>query len=223
MLPAKLRDPMTLFTAILAVATIVLAFVSVLQWLTLEKTDETMRAAERPFIGIDPNEITINSPLTFGTNGPSFNFDMWLKNTGKSTAIHVAAIVNGLHIEPFMPSGILMSVKDLINLYSKGIDCNKSTEREYPGWGTIILPGARAKQTFNNTSFHIPLTFQPDPRTGQVSVFFPICIIYRDGEFNFHGTGFILLFEPDKGTDTFLPVGEIPGKFVVLSTGANVF
>jgi hypothetical protein len=165
------------------------------------ETDETMRAAERPFIGIDPNEITINSPLTFGTNGPSFNFDMWLKNTGKSTAIHVAAIVNGLHIEPFMPSGILMSVKDLINLYSKGIDCNKSTEREYPGWGTIILPGARAKQTFNNTSFHIPLTFQPDPRTGQVSVFFPICIIYRDGEFNFHGTGFILLFEPDKGTD----------------------
>jgi hypothetical protein len=57
MVPAKLREPMTLFTAILAVATIVLVFVSFLQWhtlsqqaVTMEKTDETMRAGERAFV-----------------------------------------------------------------------------------------------------------------------------------------------------------------------------
>ena len=114
-------------------------------------------------------------------------------------------------------------MKGLINLYSKAIGCNKSTEREYPGWGTIILPGGRAKQTFDTSSVPIPPTFQPDPRTGLVSVFFPICIVYRDDEGTFHGTGFILLFESDNGKDTFPPVGEIPGKFVVLSTGASVF
>jgi hypothetical protein len=94
-----------------------------------EATDATKRqlaeliADRRPFVGIEPSEITINSPLTFGANGPSINFDMWLKNTVKSAAIHATAIVN-FHIEPFMPSDVLMSVKDMINLYSKAIDCN---------------------------------------------------------------------------------------------------
>ena len=76
-------------------------------------------ADRRPFVGIDPSQITINSPLTFGANGPSINFDMWLKNTGKSAAIHATAIVSGFHLEPFMPSGVRIPVKELINLYSK--------------------------------------------------------------------------------------------------------
>jgi hypothetical protein len=82
MLPAKLRDPMTLFTAILAVATIVLAFVSVLQWRTLEKTDETMRAAERPFIGIDPSEITMRAGNKF--NRPIIRIErrVWIDYIG---------------------------------------------------------------------------------------------------------------------------------------------
>jgi hypothetical protein len=56
-----------------------------------------------------------------------------------------------------------------------------------------------------------------------VSVFLPICIIYSDDEGVVHGTGFILLYETTDGKDNFLPVGEIPGKFFVLSTGASIF
>jgi hypothetical protein len=57
MLSAKVREPLNIFTLLLAVATIGLAIVSFLQWRTLDKqahtmerTDETLRAGERAFV-----------------------------------------------------------------------------------------------------------------------------------------------------------------------------
>jgi hypothetical protein len=43
----SLKEPLTLFTAILALGTVALASVAVLQWLTLEKTDHTLRNGHR--------------------------------------------------------------------------------------------------------------------------------------------------------------------------------
>src|ERR1700722_5605560 len=136
-----------------------------------------MIANRRPFIGIAPEEIKIISPLTFNATGPSISFDVWIRNTGRSAAINAISIVNGFHVEPFMPSGLPINTQDLISLYSRVIDCNKSKEPEYPGWGTIILPGGRAKQTIDSNSIPFRPIIQPDPRTGMVSVFFPICIV----------------------------------------------
>ena len=136
-----------------------------------------MIADRKPFISIGPEEITIISPLTFNATGPSISFDVWMRNTGRSAAINAISIVNGFHVEPFMPSGLPISTQDLISLYSRVIDCNKSKEPEYPGWGTIILPGGRAKQTIDSNSIPFRPIIQPDPRTGMVSVFFPICIV----------------------------------------------
>jgi hypothetical protein len=50
MLSDKVREPSNAFNFILAIATIGLAFVSFLQWRTLDKTDETFRAGERAFV-----------------------------------------------------------------------------------------------------------------------------------------------------------------------------
>ena len=50
MLPAKVREPLTIFNGVLAIATIGLAIVSFLQWRTLDRTDETFRAGERAFV-----------------------------------------------------------------------------------------------------------------------------------------------------------------------------
>jgi hypothetical protein len=47
---AKFRDPLTIFTGILALATFGLVYVSWLQSRTLDKTDETFRAGERAFV-----------------------------------------------------------------------------------------------------------------------------------------------------------------------------
>jgi hypothetical protein len=53
----KCKEPLNIFTAVLASATAFLAFVSILQWRTLdqqartmERTDETWRAGERAFV-----------------------------------------------------------------------------------------------------------------------------------------------------------------------------
>ena len=56
-----------MFTAILALATLSLVWVAALQWNTLEKTDETLRAAQRPWIKY--SDIQIASPLTYNENG----------------------------------------------------------------------------------------------------------------------------------------------------------
>jgi hypothetical protein len=46
---AKVKDPMTLFTALVALFTFLLFIVAGLQWGTLEKTDHTLRSGQRGF------------------------------------------------------------------------------------------------------------------------------------------------------------------------------
>ncbi len=77
----KLKDPITLFTGVLAI----LAFA---QWYTLEKTDDTLRAGERAFVFVkqEPNSWTVARKVgdevtrTFGViwenNGNSQTRDM---------------------------------------------------------------------------------------------------------------------------------------------------
>jgi hypothetical protein len=53
----KFLEPLNIFTAVLAAATIVLVYVSWLQRQTLEKTDETWRAGERAFVFVAQNGV----------------------------------------------------------------------------------------------------------------------------------------------------------------------
>jgi hypothetical protein len=46
----RFREPLNLFTGVLALATVALVYVSGLQWRTLDKTDETWRAGERAYV-----------------------------------------------------------------------------------------------------------------------------------------------------------------------------
>jgi hypothetical protein len=58
----KLKDPLTVFTAILALGTVGLAVIAVLQWLTLEKTDQTSRLRDRAFIYFSDPPLTPYPP-----------------------------------------------------------------------------------------------------------------------------------------------------------------
>ena len=61
--------------------------VGCLQWLTLEKTDQTLRAAQRPWMKYD--KVYVANPLTYDVNGMSISLGYLLKNTGNSPAQNV--------------------------------------------------------------------------------------------------------------------------------------
>jgi hypothetical protein len=87
----KFKDPIVWLTAVLAVFTGALAVVSVLQWLTLEKTDETFWAGQRPWIGVSNWQ-----PERFGTERGDlherrarFVFRVQITNFGNMPALDV--------------------------------------------------------------------------------------------------------------------------------------
>jgi hypothetical protein len=65
----KTWDPLTLFTAILAIGTLALAWVAALQWETLETTDQTSRLRDRAFVYFGDPPLTpypANQPIVWG-------------------------------------------------------------------------------------------------------------------------------------------------------------
>jgi hypothetical protein len=88
---ADFRNPLTIFTGILALATFGLVYVSWLQQRTLDQTDETMRAGERAFVFLKlpgdgwqkaqiTNGITMRTlPVTWENSGNSPTRDLIVK------------------------------------------------------------------------------------------------------------------------------------------------
>jgi hypothetical protein len=62
----KWKEPLALFTAILAFATVALVWVAKLQWNTLEKTDETLRAGQRAFVFLENIQMNQQPALPQG-------------------------------------------------------------------------------------------------------------------------------------------------------------
>jgi hypothetical protein len=98
MFSAKVREPLNIFTAVLAFATVILAFVAFLQWRTLdqqartmERTDGTIRTGERAFVFLKlpgdgwqkahiANGITMRTlPVTWENSGYSPTRDLVVK------------------------------------------------------------------------------------------------------------------------------------------------
>jgi hypothetical protein len=145
---AKVRKPETLFNGVLATATLALAFVSILQWLTLGNTDrkigeqvDEMVADRRPFIGISDDEIVINKPLTFNDGWATIQFKVTLRNVGKSVAAKVSTHLSLLQLIPLTPVGRPRNVRALSNSLRKMTECSEPIVRAYTEFGVMILPG----------------------------------------------------------------------------------
>jgi hypothetical protein len=87
-------DPVAKFTLLLFA-------IGIFQWHTFEKTDITLRAAQRPWIAIDFIEIA--SDLMFWpppTNNPQINLKFQIRNTGNPPAIkiHQIALITDMHV-----------------------------------------------------------------------------------------------------------------------------
>jgi hypothetical protein len=79
-------------------ALIAAAGVATLQWQTLEKTDSTLRAQQRPWMRYQPIELVL--PLTFDGTNFTTKIRYHLENTGHTPALsvipHARLVVNGL-------------------------------------------------------------------------------------------------------------------------------
>jgi hypothetical protein len=111
MLSAKVREPLNIFTCVLAIATIGLTIVSFLQWRTLDKTDETFRAGERAFVFVTHNGAQWQPAKTI--NGEIFRvFPVVWENSGNSPTsrltfeLHCPEIQQSVAQNPMqLPSG----------------------------------------------------------------------------------------------------------------------
>jgi hypothetical protein len=83
----KAKEPLTLFTLLLVVSTIALVVVAVLQWRTLDKTDDTLKAQQRPWLSVGYPSAVNAFPVSAA--GGAFVVDFKLKNFGNSPALNV--------------------------------------------------------------------------------------------------------------------------------------
>jgi hypothetical protein len=99
----KLKDPLTLFTAILAVATVALVWVAALQWDTLEKTDHTVKETlqqnrdalviqQRAFM--TAKEIRFEPLTIFGIKGATWLANVFWENSGNTPTKNLTIIAN---------------------------------------------------------------------------------------------------------------------------------
>jgi len=155
-----------------------------LQWRTFEKTDETLRAAQRPWMKYDGPGIELLEPLTYANGEVKTKVRFNLRNTGNSPALKV-----------------IPTAKLIINLTPTGLQSDASQRqlcepmKNEPAKGSdegfISFPGAEepVKQV-QPLSASIPKIIG-----GPDIIFFTIvsCITYRFsfGESEPHQTGII--------------------------------
>ena len=99
----KLNDPLTLFTAALAVATVALVWVAALQWDTLENTDHTIKETlqqdrdalviqQRAFM--TAKEIRFEPLTMFGIKGTTWLANVLWENSGNTPTKNLTIIAN---------------------------------------------------------------------------------------------------------------------------------
>jgi hypothetical protein len=85
-------------TVWIAMFTAVAVVIGFLQFRILDQTDQTLKAAQRPWVKVDPQ---IAGPLTYTSDEARVNIAFVLKNTGNSPAINVQIDPEiALHIQP---------------------------------------------------------------------------------------------------------------------------
>jgi hypothetical protein len=151
----KFKDPIVWLTAVLALFTGALAVVSVLQWLTLEKTDETFWAGQRPWIGVSnwQPEYIYTERGELHERRAHLSFQIQITNFGNMPALDVQVqgkIVEGDPISLFIGSGpdslppeheiVFEEQRRRMNSISEEAENTCQTARHYNYTGSSIFP-----------------------------------------------------------------------------------
>ena len=179
----RFKEPIVLFTAMLALGTIALAVVALLQWATLEKTDATLKEAQRPWVEFNP---VIDGDLSWAGEEVAMLAHLDLKNSGHSPALNVRVVSKTL----------LIWDEDTARKLQAQI-CDVLNQAKEEGYGLTIFPNNTVakimpieilKAEIAKFKAHPPVF----PRPMVVG-----CISYLYGaDHSTHNTGFLYLIRP---------------------------
>ena len=176
--------PSTIFQALLAAFTLCLVVVGVLQYLILDATDKTLKAAQRPWIEFDEKIVT---PLELTDDGKLFvAIELGLKNSGHSPALYVRASAE-----------MYLKYQDLEigNIQTK--ICESLKDRGE--WGYAIFPdNKRLPETLVLAVDKKQVSqYKADKDVGFRRPIIIGCVVYfYEAEKSFHNTGFVYLLRP---------------------------
>jgi hypothetical protein len=155
----KAKEPLTLFTALLMISTIALAFVAWLQWRTFEKTDETFRAGERAFV--ISSELLVEPIKSKDGTILRWLISPIIENDGNSSTVD-AEIVTGVNVSP---SGTVDNALEPVNR-----DLDQKNSRHF-----VLGPKSKSSKItppMHFTSQSLPMLRSGNPRMfviGQIS------------------------------------------------------
>jgi len=187
---------MTLFTGILAVGTIVLAGIAILQWCTLEKTDETLKdtlastnVTNRPFVFV--KEITINPTIMPGY----WMFAVLVENSGNTPTREMDYLTISSRSTPTDPGDAFARTP------KNGYDVPELIHQRWQG----SFLGPKAQMHLLGSQTELPVTVVSKMAADRENYYISGVIHYRDAFSNTpsHVTKFCYALIPFKeGTET---------------------
>lgn len=158
-----------------------------LQWLTFEKTDETLRAQQRPWVNFE--EVNFLAPLTYdGKNQWTSKIEFVLRNTGGSPALY-------LQVAP--PKVIAYYGQDVRAIAN---DFRDHICKMLPDYGQPLFPKGRSLPQKPDISIDMK-ELQSGTKDGRQLILILIgCVNYRFAihDHKAHQTGFVFKIQIDE-------------------------
>jgi hypothetical protein len=182
MLSKKLPDRLVQW--LLCIFTGLLIVVGYLQWRTLDKTDATLKAEQRPWIQFD---VPTKSALGWGGTELSGLMVFHLLNTGHSPALNVRGFSNTL----------LVWDDDLIRKVQNDL-CNSFNRAQEEGYGSAVFPGAAPTEHFMTIDILKPEIdkFKSTPPQFPRPIVVGCFSYFYGADHSAHNTGFMYLIRP---------------------------
>jgi hypothetical protein len=175
-----------------------------------------MKADWRPWLSMDTK---VTTPLHFDNSGAHVGLDETVENHGKSVAKFVQMIESGLQVQDITPYGRSIQTNQVMTNFLIRANfigqCDIRNVAQFTaGFGHFIFPGQGQHYHTDMGADRSAFTHHRDDNT---SVWFAICIAYRDDAGSPHGTLMVFAYENQSGAIIFPTEGVVQGKFVTMA------
>jgi hypothetical protein len=223
------RDPIALFTAVLAISTTLLFIIAIGQlWflISAERTSkraanaaedsakiatQTLKITHRPWVNFD-GVLEVVTPLTFEAAGAKLGIRFTLKNGGSAVAKNVTVVFGDLRIGSLPLPNEAAAI--LAPIYA-------SQATPYDQFGRLILPGVTAEPTPHTTE--LPRANFIANQNGTITAWIYGVIRYQDEFGERHATSFIYNYIANGERRQFIEAPTVAGHLQITGTGNSAY